>query len=174
MATLKCLLHPHHISLIDTSSWRAKLHNVGDPYYNIDGLASHRNVLSPKFDIFETDSHYVLIGELPGLAQDSQVHYEWLGNQTLFVHGHIDRTFGESRATDAGISKTTKTLHLERHVGDFERSFTLPEPVNTDVEHKLENGVMTVRIPKLTRAAREEESIRRTLADLQKEQISPF
>ena len=53
MATVSCVFHPHHVSLIDTHSFHAKLQYVGDSYYNIDGLSSHKHVLTPKFDVLD-------------------------------------------------------------------------------------------------------------------------
>ncbi|KIY03570.1 uncharacterized protein Z520_00261 [Fonsecaea multimorphosa CBS 102226] len=150
MATLDCLLHPHHISLVDTHSLRAKLHHVGDAYYNVDGLPSHRGVLAPKFDVFELDGDsagWLLVGDLPGIDSADAIKIEWLDGSTVFLRGTITTssipTFGE-----AG-SRIMKTVHKERHEGLFERSVTLPGKADikgTKVE--VRSGVVFVRIPK--------------------------
>lgn len=110
-------MHPHHISLVDTHTLRAKLHHAGDPYYNIDGLPSHHGVLAPKFDIFEIHSAtpessrnaptgtaeatespqtsdtasltgWLVVGLLPGLDIED-IKIEWAGESTVFVRGKL-------------------------------------------------------------------------------------
>lgn len=144
MATFKCFFHPHHVSLIDTHAFRAKLNHVGDPYYNVDGFPSHRGVLAPKFDIFETKSSYILIGEVPGLLPSSKVNYEWLEDQTLFIRGNVDPL----SSFDGDKAAEVKTVHSERQVGNFERSFTFPGKVKPDIEQKREDGLLKILILK--------------------------
>ncbi|KIW23517.1 uncharacterized protein PV07_11709 [Cladophialophora immunda] len=150
MSTIECLLHPHHISLVDTHSLRAKLKHAGDAYYNVDGLPSHRGVLAPKFDVFELDggtTGWLLVGDLPGVESTDEIKIEWLDASTIFLRGKLATasipTFGETE------SRVMKTVHKERHEGLFERSVTLPAKADangTKVEVKA--GVVFVRIPK--------------------------
>jgi HSP20 family protein len=139
MSAISCFLHPHHISLIDTHSFRSKLQHVGDPYYNIDGL-SHKGVLAPKFDVTETENAFIIVGEIPGVKAKELVTFEWLENQTLFVRGHFDKPETE---------QNVKRLHIERHIGNFERSFTLPSPADPkSLEATLEDGLLKIRVRK--------------------------
>ncbi|OAL36211.1 hypothetical protein AYO20_04625 [Fonsecaea nubica] len=152
MSTLECLLHPHHISLIDTHSLRAKLNHVGDAYYNVDGLPSHRGVLAPKFDVFEIEGDvggWLLVGDLPGIDSADDIKIEWLDGSTIFVRGKKETssipTFGETGST------IMKTVHKERHEGLFERSVTLPAKANANgTKIEVKSGVVFVRIPKQT------------------------
>ncbi|KIW65568.1 hypothetical protein PV04_07815 [Phialophora macrospora] len=157
MSTLECLLHPHHISLVDVHSLRAKLNHAGDAYYNIDGLPSHRGVQAPKFDIFEIDGHapgWLLIGNVPGVTSEKEILVDWLDVTTIFIRGKLATTsiptFGETE------SKILKTVHKERHEGPFERSVTLPakaDPESLKVEVK--DGIVYVKISKKFEAERE-------------------
>jgi HSP20 family protein len=92
----------------------------------------------PAMDLVETDEHFVLKADLPGLTEED-VNLELEGN-VLTVSGerkaeHEDRREGYYR--------------VERASGQFARSLTLPEGVNADaVEASFDKGVLEVRIPK--------------------------
>jgi len=143
MSALSCFLHPHHVSLIDTHSFRAKIQHAGDPYYNIDGL-SHKDVLAPKFDVIETEHAFFIVGDIPGVKAKELVSFEWLEDQTLFVRGHMDSLEAEQKGDNV------KKLHIERHVGRFERSFTLPTKVDPkSLEATLEDGLLKISVRKI-------------------------
>jgi HSP20 family protein len=144
MAGISCFFHPHHVSLIDTHSFRAKLQHAGDPYYNIDGLPSHKHVLAPKFDILEKEDAYLLVGEIPGVKGKEHISFEWLEDQTLFVRGDVDSREAEEKGDDI------KRLHMERHVGKFERSFTLPSKVDPkSLAATVEDGLLKISLRKI-------------------------
>jgi HSP20 family protein len=92
----------------------------------------------PAMDLVETDEHFVLKADLPGLTEED-VNVE-LEDNVLTVSGerkaeHEDRREGYYR--------------VERASGQFARSLTLPEGVNADaVEASFDKGVLEVRIPK--------------------------
>jgi HSP20 family protein len=92
----------------------------------------------PAMDLVETEDHFVLRADLPGLSEQD-VSIEVVDN-VLTVSGerrteHEDRKDGYHR--------------VERAFGTFSRSLTLPEGVDPDaVEASFEHGVLEVRIPK--------------------------
>jgi HSP20 family protein len=92
----------------------------------------------PAMDLTEEGDHFVLRADLPGL-RDEDVNIE-VEDNVLTISGerrseHEDRKEGYYR--------------VERAVGRFSRSLTLPEGVDPDsIEAQFENGVLTVRIPK--------------------------
>lgn len=159
MSTLECLLHPHHISLVDTHSLRAKLRHTGDAYYNVDGLPSHRGLLAPQFDVFEVDERaagWLLVGNVPGMKSIEEIKLEWLEDTTLFIRGRLATTsiptFGQTE------SKILKTVHKERHEGAFERSITLPAAADTKgLKLEVKDGLVFIRIPKKLSAETETE-----------------
>ena len=93
---------------------------------------------SPAVDIFETEDELVLKADVPEVElKDIDVHVE---NQTLTLSG--ERKFAKE--------DTTKGYHrIERGYGQFTRSFTVPQTVDTEkVAAEYHNGVLTVKLPK--------------------------
>lgn len=91
---------------------------------------------SPRFDIWENEEEMVLHGNLPGvMPADLDVRFE---NPVLTIHGKVNR-----RQNDI------KFLHCEYGIGDFHRTFTIGEAIDTQrISAELKNGVVTVHLPK--------------------------
>jgi HSP20 family molecular chaperone IbpA len=51
-----------------------------------------RRAFSPNFDVYETAHEYILEGEVPGLADKSQVSIEFTDDKTILVQGKIERS----------------------------------------------------------------------------------
>ena len=109
----------------------------GDVYLR-DEDTGFRGNWTPAVDIFETENHdLVLKAELPGMTrEDIEVSVE---NGTLMMKGQ--KKFDE----------TVKDEHyrrIERSYGQFFRSFTLPNTVDTSkVGADYKNGILTVKLP---------------------------
>jgi HSP20 family protein len=96
----------------------------------------------PLVDIEEQDDAYVVEAELPGAKRDD-VNIELVGNE-LIVSGEITE-----RERKGILRRST------RRVGAFEYRVVLPENVDRDdIDAKLDDGVLTVRIPKAEQAQR--------------------
>ncbi|HUO31719.1 MAG TPA: Hsp20/alpha crystallin family protein [Bryobacteraceae bacterium] len=93
---------------------------------------------SPAVDIFETEDELVLKADVPEVdLKDIDVRVE---NQTLTLSG--ERKF-EQEDNSKGYHR------IERGYGQFTRSFTVPQTVDTEkVAADYRNGVLTVRLPK--------------------------
>ncbi len=91
---------------------------------------------SPRFDIWENDDEMILYGDLPGvMPEDLDVRFE---NPVLTIHGKVS-----PRHSDI------KFLHGEYGIGDFHRTFTVGEAIDTErIAAELKNGVLTVHLPK--------------------------
>ncbi len=91
---------------------------------------------SPRFDIVETDAELRLYGDLPGVAQqDLDIRYD---NEQLLIDGKVSNRNGGRRF-----------VREEYGVGDFHRSFTVGETIDTEgISAELRNGVLIVRLPK--------------------------
>lgn len=62
--------------------------------------------------------------------------------------GNVLKISGERRKEE--VKKTDKWHHVERSHGQFLRKFRLPKDVEIDkVSASVENGVLTVNVPKL-------------------------
>jgi HSP20 family protein len=96
----------------------------------------------PACNMVETERNYVFTADLPGMKQED-VRVE-LQNRELVISGER-----QEEKTD-----TSHKQHVvERHVGRFRRSITLPSDVEADeIEASFENGVLKVRIPKSDKA----------------------
>jgi HSP20 family protein len=92
---------------------------------------------APPVDVYETAHEWVLMAETPGLEQE-QIDVR-IVDHVLYLRGE--------RETD---SDSKQTFHrMERPTGRFERKFELPDAVDRDkVSAKIENGVLTVVLPK--------------------------
>jgi len=92
----------------------------------------------PAMDLVESDDHFVLRVDLPGLSEDDvKIEVE---NDTLVVSGERKETHEQKRE---GFYR------LERSMGAFSRSLSLPEGIDADqVSASFDRGVLEVRIPK--------------------------
>ena len=92
----------------------------------------------PAMDLVETESHFVLTADLPGLTE-SDVNIE--------VDDRVLTVSGERKAKHE--SSKDGYHRVERAFGTFSRSLTLPKGVNAEaVEAAFEHGVLEIRIPK--------------------------
>jgi HSP20 family protein len=95
---------------------------------------------APPVDIEETEDAWVLEAELPGVKRDD-VTVELRGNE-LEISGEI-----KERERVGILRRRT------RRVGNFEFRVVLPGDVDaSNVEAKLDDGVLRVRIPKPEKA----------------------
>jgi HSP20 family protein len=92
----------------------------------------------PAMDLVESEEHFVLKADLPGLGEDD-VSIE-IRDNALTISGER-KTEHEQREKG--------WYRLERAAGRFSRSLTLPEGVDPDaVTAEFDKGVLEVRIPK--------------------------
>ena len=92
----------------------------------------------PAMDLVETDEHFVLRADLPGLTEDDiKIEFE---DGTLTVSG-------ERKAEHE--TKNEGYYRVERAFGSFSRSLTLPKGIDAEaVSASFDRGVLEVRIPK--------------------------
>lgn len=92
----------------------------------------------PAMDLVESDDHFVLRADLPGVSEED-VAIE-LDERVLTVSGERKAAVEGERG---GVHR------LERAHGAFSRSLTLPEGVDGDaIAASFDRGVLEVRIPK--------------------------
>lgn len=96
--------------------------------------------INPPVDIYETDDEYVLKTDIPGVTRESLAimlkdnELEISGSVDENLRGHENRTYAEY------------TLH------DYLRRFTVGDGVDgAGITAKLENGVLTLVLPKSDR-----------------------
>ena len=93
---------------------------------------------TPAMDLVETDDHFVLRADLPGMTQDDiSIEVE---DRALTVSGERK---AEHEVRQEGFHR------VERSFGHFSRSLTLPEGVDPEsVTAAFDRGVLEVRVPK--------------------------
>ena len=93
----------------------------------------------PSVDIAESNDHYTIHADLPGMdKKDISVTIE---NGTLTISGEKRK---EKKEKEDG-----KFYHYERSYGAFKRSFNLPDDVNAeDIEASYQNGVLELALKK--------------------------
>jgi HSP20 family protein len=95
---------------------------------------------SPLVDIDEDDDAWTVEADLPGVKKDD-VHVE-LTDGELAISGEV------KRREDNSVRR-----RRTRHTGRFEYRVTLPGKASADdIDASLENGVLTVRVPKSAQA----------------------
>jgi HSP20 family protein len=104
---------------------------------------------TPTVDIAERDNAYEIAAELPGM-DEKNVEVK-LTNGGLIIKGRKEEEKEEK--------KKDYYVH-ERHFGSFERSFRLPEDVDTEkIDASFKKGVLTVTLPKKKEAQKPEKKI---------------
>lgn len=93
----------------------------------------------PACDLKETDTHYLVTFDLPGVKKDD-IH--------ISVRDHMLSISGERKEEKTKEAETG--LGRERFYGEFQRSFMLPSSVEAEnVEANYQDGVLYVTIPKV-------------------------
>jgi HSP20 family protein len=102
-----------------------------------------QNEWSPKVDIRETDMALTFAVELPGIKLE---HLELTTDESvLTIHG--------AKTDETNVAEEGRYHLVERTYGAFTRRFQLPQGVDAEkIEAGVENGILTVRIPKMALA----------------------
>jgi HSP20 family protein len=92
----------------------------------------------PEMDLVETEDHYELKADLPGLKpEDVSIEFS---DGALTISGERK---AEYERRDKGF------VRVERSFGKFSRTLTLPEGVDVDkISADFHDGVLDIRIPK--------------------------
>jgi HSP20 family protein len=92
----------------------------------------------PAMDLIETADHYVLRADLPGLSEE---------DVNVQLEDNVLTISGERKSEQ---DNQTEGYHrLERAVGTFSRSLTLPDGVDADnVKARFDRGVLEITIAK--------------------------
>jgi HSP20 family protein len=105
----------------------------------------------PAINVWEDEHAFTAEAELPGLdLKDVEIYIT--GQNQLTIKGER-KLPGPGAANAAGGPNKSVQHRQERGFGKFVRSLTLPSPVDENqIEARLENGVLTMRLPKHERA----------------------
>jgi HSP20 family protein len=92
----------------------------------------------PAMDLVESDDHFELRADLPGVSE---------GDVNIEVEDNVLTISGERKSEHE--QRKDGYYRVERASGHFQRSLTLPEGVDPEgIEASFDKGVLEVRIPK--------------------------
>jgi len=130
-------------SISRTGAGFEDFYNMLDDFFS-DGLAPSRNLLRDTFkiDIEEMEDEYHIEAELPGVSkEDIELNIE---DENLCIS--INRS--------DEVNKSGKNyIHRERHTSSMSRRIRLAGVSLNDIKAKLDNGVLTVIVPKDIKAS---------------------
>ena len=107
------------------------------------GLSNRSHV--PSVNISETDTNFELALAAPGKTRK---------DFNVELDDHVLTVSSESKHEDT--SKTEQYTRREFRYDNFQRSFRLPETINSaGIEAKYENGILTINLPKHEEAIQE-------------------
>jgi HSP20 family protein len=102
------------------------------------GRSGDRQAWAPTMDVRETDDHFEVAVDLPGLEpEDVSVTFE-------------DGVLAISGKREISTERSGDTYHrIERSYGSFARSLRLPRTADGEkIEASFDKGVLTVTVPK--------------------------
>ena len=109
------------------------------PRISAEGNGARKLEWSPRADISETNKEYVIRIDLPAVKKEDV--------KVTLDEGVISISGERKALTD---DKDEKFHRVESFYGSFERSFSLPDNVDTDsVTCDSKDGILTVHIPKI-------------------------
>jgi HSP20 family molecular chaperone IbpA len=107
-----------------------------------------RKVYIPAVDILETEQALLLIADVPGV--DERGVDVTIDKNVLTLHGTVEVE-----------APTGHELGYEEYgVGDYERSFTLPNEIDREgIRAEIKNGVLKLTLPKIKQAVARKVSV---------------
>ena len=110
-----------------------------DSFFRDDLPAANWGANSFKVDVKETDDHYELTADLPGMTkEDIALHYE---NGYLTIAA--TRNESKDEKDNAG-----NYIRRERHMGEVSRSFYIDGIDDAKIHAEFKDGVLHVNLPK--------------------------
>jgi HSP20 family protein len=96
-----------------------------------------RKAYVPRVDIYETNNEIVILADMPGVDENSVDII--LEKNVLSLVGYVE----PEQPANYGLA------YAEYEVGDYQRSFTLPDEIDRDNIHAaVKNGVLHLQLPK--------------------------
>ena len=117
--------------MFDNSNNRFKL----SPFFD----DSSKTKMLPETDLQDKGDHYIITMNIPG-SDETEIKVDFEGD-TLIVDAQTKTTHSEKNKSSF--------LQMERSLGSFQRSMTLPGPVDSGgMRTEYEDGVLTIILPK--------------------------
>lgn len=122
----------------EVDSLQSEVNRVFDAFFGGGSSAERTRRWIPPMDLVETDDHFVLRADLPGLTQE---------DVAIEIKDGMLTVSGERRADHE--ERSEGFYRVERAFGHFSRSMTLPDGIDAEkVSADFHEGVLEVRVPK--------------------------
>jgi len=124
--------------LVRTGTGFEDFYNMIDDFFS-DGTMPSRNLLRDTFkiDIVEKDKEYIVEAELPGISKE-EVNLNIEENALCISVNRSEETNKDDK----------NYIHRERRSASMHRSIRLTGTKLDEISAKLDNGVLTITIPK--------------------------
>jgi HSP20 family molecular chaperone IbpA len=101
----------------------------------------NQTTFSPKFDVKESKTNYVLEGEMPGVDQ-KDVTIEWSDENTITIKGRTERYYesGDKPSSTAAEAQTQKTDTQPAESNGKSKEMTTTQQSSTDVAKTNTDG----------------------------------
>lgn len=117
---------------------RMLTHFFDEPFFAVDRGELLDKTWTPRVDIYDTKDAFMITAELPGVDKD---------DIKVDVDGRLLTLRGERKSEVE--EKDTCYYRREMYHGTFERTFTLPEPVDPAlIKADYKEGVLHLQVPK--------------------------
>ena len=116
--------------------------NMLEDFFN-DDFPFRRNLQNDSFkiDLQENEKEYVVEAELPGISKEDV--------NLSFEDGRLKIAVKKEETTE---DKNKNYIHRERKLSSMERVILLSDIAESEVRAKLDNGILTINIPKKEKA----------------------
>lgn len=124
--------------------------NFFNDFFDTD-MMPRMNATAPAVNVKETDKGYVMEIAAPGLKKEyCRVSLDNEGNLNLKI---------EDKFEHKEENKKEHYLRREFNYSNYEQTYVLPEDVDKEkISAKVENGILTVELPKVSKEIRKEEN----------------
>jgi HSP20 family protein len=111
----------------------------------------YRFAFYPRVDFWEDSKNIFLQAEIPGVKKE---------DLKIVLENNVLHISGEKKSDVDTSSSESKIFRNERAYGKFSRKFALPTEVNSsDVDAKFEDGILKIKLLKVSPQAAEERVI---------------
>ena len=126
--------------------------NVFDRFFapSVNSDETENALWSPRIDLKETDSSYIVDAELPGVKKED-IHVT-LDNGVLSIEAETNKEDKEE--------KDGKVIRQERRYGKYVRSFSVGNGVSeSDIQASFKDGLLKLTVPKLEPESKDKQRI---------------
>eukprot|EP00761_Pharyngomonas_kirbyi_P011757 gb/GECH01011783.1/.p1 GENE.gb/GECH01011783.1/~~gb/GECH01011783.1/.p1 ORF type:complete len:262 (+),score=85.76 gb/GECH01011783.1/:1-786(+) len=107
---------------------------------------------TPRMDLHESEKEYWMDCDLPGVRKED-IDVSLSDDNILTIKGHRDvkkDDDGKENSKESEKEKAPSLIRQERYHSEFERRMRLSDEVDREnIEAKLENGVLHLKLPKI-------------------------